>query len=232
MSPSSSLSHASRAIAPRRNDFDLVAPIYDPLATLVFCGAIRRSQVALLPHLAGARSAIVIGGGTGWFLLELLRRTNISQILYVEKSQRMLRRSRMLVKRKMPEAAARVEFRLGTEASLAESDGAFDVIVTNFFLDIFNDDNCVAVAQALDQCLVSDGRWLFVDFHTPPPGPARWFATVLFKVMFTFFNVLSHMESRRPPRYSAAFARLGLSPLVSRGFYANIIRAQLLEKRA
>src|SRR3954471_12228451 len=83
----------------RTNDFDLVSPIYDVLATLSFAGSIHRAQVALLPELADIDTALIIGGGTGWFLLELLRRTKVRRVTYLELSPKMLRKSKALVEK-------------------------------------------------------------------------------------------------------------------------------------
>jgi len=214
----------------RRNNFDLVAPIYDTLATVVFAGAIRRAQTSLLPQLQGRQNALILGGGTGWFLLELLERTDVGKVLYVEKSGNMLDKSEQLLLAHRPDWARRVEFRLGTEESVLPEDGPFDLLVTNFFLDLFSDANCAQMIERLYPNLADKGRWLFVDFHTPEAGWERLAAKSLFKVMFTFFNVTSQMESRRPPPYQTTFDRLGLRTEVEQHFYGSMIRAKLLAK--
>jgi tRNA (cmo5U34)-methyltransferase len=211
-----------------RNDFDMVAPIYDALATLVFAGAIRRAQVSLLHRLRGLDRGLILGGGTGWFLLELLERTDIKRVLYVEMSPKMLESSRQLIAQRRPEFLSRVEFRLGTEQSVTSEDGPFDLLVTNFFLDLFSDQNCAQMIERLHPNLAKDGRWLFVDFHTPEGGWQRVAAVGLFKVMFTFFNVTSKMESKRPPHYQGTFDRLGVRTDVEEHFYGSMIRAKLL----
>jgi len=212
----------------KQNDFDLVAPIYDGLATLVFGGAIKRSQIACLDQLENVESALVIGGGTGWILHELLTRTSVKRVLYVELSASMLEKSRRLVERSHPEWLSRVEFRCGTEESIEQSDLPFDLIVTNFFLACFNDANCTQMIQRLHRFMGPDGRWLFVDFQLPLFGPARLAAKALFKVMFTFFNLASDLESKGPPNYSLGFDPLKLRTLHDRRFYADMIRVKVL----
>jgi tRNA (cmo5U34)-methyltransferase len=214
----------------RRNNFDLVAPFYDALAAFVFAGAIRRAQLALIPNLADANSVLIIGGGTGWFLLEVLRRTPIGRVLYVEKSPKMLNYSRELIQREAPDMLSRVEFRLGTEESIAAADGPFDVIVTNFFLDLFHEDNSAKIAERLSTNLAPTGRWLFVDFTMPENWFMRFCAIVLFKVMFTFFNIMAKMESRWPPNYDRIFSRIGLRTHTQRSFYGAMIHAKLLAR--
>jgi tRNA (cmo5U34)-methyltransferase len=214
------------------NDFDAVAPIYDGLATLVFGGAIRRSQLALVSELQSADSALVIGGGTGWILLELLARTPVGRVVYIEKSGSMLEKSRRLIERRHPEWLSRVTFCHGTEESLTASDGPFDLIVTNFFLACFDDTNCTQMIERLYPHLAQHGRWLFVDFQVPEAGVKRMAALALFKVMFTFFNVMSDLESKGPPNYWLGFDRLPLRTLQDRTFYAGMIRVKLMGNAA
>lgn len=230
MTTSSADTFSDEAHRARRNDFSLVAPIYDGLASLVFGGAIRRAQVQLLPALRDTRRALIIGGGTGWFLLELLDRTDVEHVLYVEKSEIMLDKSRALLEARAPQWASRVEFRLGTDESVTAQDGAFDLLVTNFFLDLFNDTNCAHMIEKLAAILSAGGRWLFVDFHTPEGGWQRTASDALYTVMYGFFALTSHIESRRPPNYQDTFERVGIQTEVEEQFYATMIRAKLMRK--
>jgi ubiquinone/menaquinone biosynthesis C-methylase UbiE len=214
----------------RRNDFDLLAPVYDELAGLVFGPAARRAQTELLPKLYDVQRALIMGGGTGWFLRALLEQTRVQRVLYVEKSANMLLRSRELLAARAPAQLARVEFRLGTEESLSASDGPFDLIVTNFFLDQFDDPSCALIIERLAAQLAAAGRWLFVDIHTPESGWERVVAKMLFKLVYTFVGVTSHVEARKPPLYQATFDRLQLRTQLEATFNRNMIRARLLTK--
>jgi tRNA (cmo5U34)-methyltransferase len=214
-----------------RNDFDLVSPVYDALAGLVFAGAIRRSQIALLPALQHADRVLVIGGGTGWFLYELLARTPARRVVYLELSREMLERSRALVAKRAPEWLDRVEFRHGTQADLGRHE-QFDVIATNFFLGCFSDENCARVVAELFPHLGERGQWLHVDFVYPKSGLTRLCALVLFRVMYLFFNVFSGLEARRPPRSALGFARLPLDTEQGATFYGGMIDAKLMRLRA
>jgi ubiquinone/menaquinone biosynthesis C-methylase UbiE len=216
----------------KRNDFDLVAPIYDGLASLVFGGAIRRSQLAYVPDVRSVDNALVIGGGTGWFLLELLARTDVKRVVYVELSESMLEKSRELIRGRNPDWLSRVKFLHGTEQSITAQDGPFDLIVTNFFLACFGDANCTQMIERLYPHLSPKGRWLFVDFEVPPGGVNRVAANVLFKVMFTFFNVVSDLESKGPPNYGLGFGKVKLRTLLDRTFYAGMIRVRLMANAA
>ncbi|UOQ74624.1 class I SAM-dependent methyltransferase [Hymenobacter cellulosilyticus] len=99
--------------------FDRVAPFYDPLARLVFGNALQRAQQAALAGLpAGRPRVLIIGGGSGWVLGEVLQRRPDSRVLYLEASAMMLAKSRATLLHTTPDRAAQVEFRLGTEQDL------------------------------------------------------------------------------------------------------------------
>ncbi|MBC8084152.1 MAG: class I SAM-dependent methyltransferase, partial [Hymenobacter sp.] len=118
--------------------FDRVATFYDPLSRLVYGRALLRAQqFALTAGLPpGAPHLLVIGGGTGRVLLEILRRRPQATVLYLEASPLMLDQARAGLHRHLPAAAAQVEFRLGTEVALPGRE-TFDGLVTFFFLDLF-----------------------------------------------------------------------------------------------
>ena len=154
----------------------------------------------------------------------------MEHVLYVEKSENMLDKSRELLESRAPQWANRVEFRLGTEESVTAQDGAFDLLVTNFFLDLFHDTNCVHMIEQLASKLSPTGRWLFVDFHTPEGGWQRTASDALYTVMYGFFSLTSQIESRRPPRYQETLDRLGIRTELEEMFYATMIRAKLMRK--
>jgi tRNA (cmo5U34)-methyltransferase len=211
-----------------RNNFDLVAPVYE-LTTLVFGGSVRRSQRVLLKELGPVKTILVIGGGTGWFLVELLEQTNAQRIIYLEKSKKMLDMSRRLVQRRLPARLERVEFRHGTEDSVTSNDGPIDLVVTNFFLSQFTTDNCLKIARRLHSRLTPSSRWLFVDFEKPAErGWQRWAALAMYKLMFTFFILVSDLESRRQPDWEYVFGQLHMRPAVHKQFFAGMIHGKIL----
>ena len=126
--------------APTPPDFSRVARVYDGLASVVFGRAQRRAQQAALlaglPLAGPTPHVLVLGGGSGWVLTELLGQCPAAQVLYLETSATMLTLAQARLRRLAPGAAAQVEFRQGSERALAPGE-QFDVIVTFFVLDCF-----------------------------------------------------------------------------------------------
>lgn len=204
--------------------FDRVAAFYDPLSRLVYGRALVRAQhyalAASLPP--GAPHLLIIGGGTGHVLLEVLRQRPKAAVLYLEASPQMLGKARALLVRRWPAAVGQVEFRLGTEASLTSHD-AFDAIITFFFLDLFEPQRLHRIMARLHASRKPTAPWLLADF-----APARtWWQRWLLAAMYSFFRLTTGISGRMLPPFRAELARLGLQTEHSKYFFGGMIEASV-----
>jgi ubiquinone/menaquinone biosynthesis C-methylase UbiE len=219
-----------QAAATRENltGFDRVAWCYDALAGLAFGPAQKNAQRAALTGLpGGAPKVLILGGGTGWVLAEVLRRRPQATVLYLEASPNMLDRARRRLAAELPQAQAQVEFRHGTEVALAPAE-KFDVVVTFFVLD------CIALAD-LDQALAMlraalrpGAPWLLADFRPARRGWRRW----LLRLMYAFFRLTTGLRARELPALHPALAQLGLRPHRSKLFFWTAIEATIFLQAA
>ena len=201
--------------------FDRVAWCYDALVALVFGPALRRAQRAALVGLPPeAPHVLILGGGTGWVLGEVLRRSPRATVLYLEASGRMLARARARLAREHPAAAGQVTFRHGTQANLAPEE-SFDTLITFFVLD------CLAAADvgpALRRLRTSQrpgAPWLLADFRPAERGWRR----VLLALMYGFFRFATGLQARKLPLLRRALGQLGLRPTRRRLFFGGAIEA-------
>jgi tRNA (cmo5U34)-methyltransferase len=201
--------------------FDRVAWCYDALSSLVFGSALQRAQRAALVGLpVGSPHVLILGGGTGWVLLEVLRLRPQAVVLYLEASPNMLARARARLARECPQALAQVEFRHGTQGALGPNE-RFDALITFFVLDcIARPDLAGALAQ-LRACQRPNAPWLLADFRPARRG-WRW---VLLGLMYTFFRLTTGLRARELPDLAAALVRLGLHPVHRARFYAGAVEA-------
>lgn len=202
--------------------FDRVAAFYDPLARLVYGRALQRAQCAALEAglPASGPRVLVIGGGTGWILLELLSRRPAARVLYLEASPRMLKKARALLSSHLPDALPQVEFRLGTEAALGPLD-TFDALVTFFFLDLFEPARLQLLLQALQKTRKPGAPWLLADF-----APAQtWWQRALLTAMYQFFRLTTGISGRTLPPFREGLARLGLRQQHSASFFGGLVEA-------
>ncbi len=206
-------------VARLSGNFDRVAWCYDALAALVFGSSLRRAQRAALAGLpAGAPHVLVLGGGTGWVLGEVLRRRPRATVLYLEASGPMLARAAARLRRMGPDAAGQVEFRLGTEARLGPAE-QFDTLVTFFVLDCFP---LPALGPALARLAAARhpaAPWLLADFRQP----RRAWQRALLGAMYGFFGAVAALRIRRLPDLHGALAGLGLRPAGQTFFFGGAV---------
>lgn len=208
-------------------DFGRLARVYDLLAGLVFGRALRRAQQdalrAGLPLAGPAPRVLVLGGGPGWVLTELLRQCPAAQVLYLEASAAMLARARARLRRVLPQAAGQVVFRQGSEQALGSAE-QFDALVTFFVLDCFTLTALPAGVGRLQAARQPGAPWLVADFGPPQ----RWWQRVLLRTMYLFFRLAVGLRTQQLPPWPAALAALGLKIQQQSTHYAGFILSQVL----
>lgn len=199
-----------------------MAWLYDALAALVFGPALRNTQRAALAGLpAGAPHVLILGGGTGWVLAEVLRRRPAARVLYLEASPRMLARAQA---RLAPGQRTQVEFRHGTQAALAAGE-TFDAVLTFFVLDCIAGPELPAALDQLHTALRLGGRWLLADFRPARRGWRRW----LLAAMFWFFRLTTRLRARELPDFAAALVARGLRGEAKGRFYGGATEAVVFQ---
>jgi len=209
-------------------DFGRVASVYDVLAGVVFGRAQRRAQQAALaaglPLAGAAPRVLVLGGGSGWVLTELLRHCPAARVLYLETSAAMLGRAQARLQRVAPGAGAQVEFRQGSEQALGPAE-QFDVVVTFFVLDCFTLTEFPAALACLQAARRPRALWLVADFR-----PARtWWQRTLLRVMYLFFRITVGLRAQQLPPWPTALAALGLENRYQATYYGDFILCQVLQ---
>jgi len=206
------------------NNYDKIANQYDFLSRLVFFKSQVKAQIDQLKYIPDNSTILIAGGGTGWILEEIAKIKPIGlHIVYVEISQKMiaLSKSRFVGNNK-------VEFiHLGIEDF--KTDQVFDVILTPFLFDNFNEDRAEKVFDFLDSILKKSGLWFFVDFSLNPKN-GRWWKSLILKSMYTFFKVIRIVETNRLIDIHQWFNRKVYLMLEQQFYYGNFISATVYKK--
>jgi tRNA (cmo5U34)-methyltransferase len=203
--------------------FDRVASFYDPLAKLVFGSSLQDAQRWLLPCIPSSSTILIIGGGSGWLLQQVLEHTSPVRIVYLEASGKMLQ-----LAQQQNLAPPVVEFRHGTDADLPPHE-EFDIIITPFLLDLFPEERLSRLMQRLYGVLDPGGLWLFADFWPVQQKPPLW-QKLLAKSMYLFFGLLSDVQGRKLPDYRRHFDELGLKEKQCVGFYKGFVQSKIYRK--
>ncbi|GAB3193762.1 ubiquinone/menaquinone biosynthesis C-methylase UbiE [Pontibacter aydingkolensis] len=205
--------------------FDKVAPFYDALARLIYGDALQKAQLYLLPFIPDKSRVLVIGGGSGWLLKQLILTGKQLDILYVDASPRMLNKAEAKYKSLVQPHSCQVIFRLGTEAALAPHE-QFNVIITPFLLDLYPPQRLRRLMQKLSGSLTAGGLWLFADF-CPVQYPMPWWQKTLVWGMYTFFGAVSGVQAKKLPEYDFHFDSLGLQKIASESFYSEFVQGKV-----
>lgn len=209
-------------------NFNRVARFYDALAGVVFGRAQRRAQQAALqaglPLAPAAPRVLVLGGGGGWVLTELLHQCPAAQVLYLETSGAMLARTQARLRRLAPSAVGQVEFRLGSEQALGPAE-QFDVVVTFFVLDCFTLAEFPGALARLRAARRPGALWLVADFQPP----RTWWQRQLLRLMYLFFRFTVGLRAQQLPPWPTALRDLGLQIRHQSSYYGDFILCQVLQ---
>ena len=171
----------------RSNDFDKVAPFYDRLARLIFRKSIKKAQMEYLHLIKPASKILILGGGTGWILKEIIDRQPEVEITYVEKSTRMVE----LAKTACPNC--NIEF-VNLAFEEWQTEEKFDFIMCNFFLDVFQSQKLKdQIIPKIKSLIAENGGLLVADFQV---NQSIWQKLLLW-AMHRFFGLFSNMESQK-----------------------------------
>lgn len=181
----------------KKSGFDSVAYIYEALAYVVFGNSLRKAQRTFLHRLPVKGHILIIGGGAGWILKEVLERCPDLKVDYVEASEKMI----SLARYKVPDRN-NVKFIHGTEESIPMQQ--YDCIITNFFLDVFSEKNLSVVMRLLLEKLKTDGIWLCTDFRATNRAGHK----LLIWLMHRFFRLYASLESKVLLDFRPYFARV------------------------
>lgn len=207
-------------------DFNGIAPLYDTLAFVVFGRQLRQAQTVFLDTIPAGASVLIVGGGTGWLLEQVLTRCQPSRCVYLEASAKMLARAtdRMV----QNSVTGCVDFRLGTESSLAP-DEQFDAILTSFVLDVFSERTLqTQFIPRLRRALKPAGVWLITDFvHTDV-----WWQKVLLWGMVRFFRLTTGMQARSLANWQLMLVNCGLQRLSYQPRVGGMVSAEVWSRPA
>lgn len=205
--------------------FQRIAPVYDILARMVFGNSIDAAQKVYLHLLPKKSSILIVGGGSGRILPELISLCAPFKITYVEASSNMLRLAKKNV-RPQWEQQLDIQFIHGTEEDIPKTD-RYDVLMTFFLFDLFGSEEATQLAVRLANFLKPSGYWLIADFQ--PNSKKRW-KQMLLNSMYFFFRLVSQLKNNSLPDYQKIIQDLHFYPVHKKFFYRKFIVSIMYRK--
>jgi ubiquinone/menaquinone biosynthesis C-methylase UbiE len=169
--------------------FSLLAPFYSCLG-LVLGSTLRRARREFIDSLAPATRILIVGGGNGQVLTDLLKHQPKASIDYLDIAPGMIASAKKSLHKLHPEKVDQVNFIC---ADLMNHDLAnqYDLIITQFFLDCFTENTLDKVMKKLHSALLTQGQWLFCDFTAN-----RAFGRLCAFLLYPFFRLVCGIEAR------------------------------------
>ncbi len=103
----------------------------------------------------------------------------------------------------------------------------YDLIVSHFFLDCLATDEVFALAGRVSSVATPDARWVVSEFAVPKGTFGRWVARPVITLLYRAFGVLTGLQVRQLPDYSAALSAAGFSLQNQRSWLLGLLVAQV-----
>lgn len=165
------------------NGFNAIAPYYDQLASFIFGKSIANAQTHFLKLVPANAKVLVLGGGTGWWLKHLQQDNPHCEIWFIDASSEML--------------SGAVKNSVGTLTPIHGTDEnipsiQFDVVITYFFLDMFEGEEIKRVISRIKAALKPEGIWLISDFVN-----TKFWHRIVLLLMYRFFKFTCGIHSSK-----------------------------------
>ncbi|MBB6459734.1 class I SAM-dependent methyltransferase [Flammeovirga kamogawensis] len=208
----------------KKDRFDGVAFIYDALAYLVFGKSITSIQSIHFDKISLGRRILFIGGGTGKLLLEIDKRLQPSEIVYIEMSPKMMELSKKHI------VSAPITY-VTDSYEVAKNYGQFDLIITNFFLDVLQEKALKTFISTTPSLLNKRGLWLISDFRIARKKPLKYLHKFLHWSMITFFKVTANLQNTTLYNYVELITTNNFRIKATATTYKKMIFSVLVEKK-
>jgi ubiquinone/menaquinone biosynthesis C-methylase UbiE len=179
---------------------------------------LHRAQLEYVSKIPSHANVLILGGGTGKILKDVCRQSSSLQIYYVEASSEMIERAR----KNVDQSKNQVHFIHGTEHSIPKTIH-FDVVITNFFLDMFSDAGVSQLIAVVSRAVKKESTWMVTDFVRPKKSLYR----LLLRIMYLFFRTFCKIEARQLPLWENELKKAGLQEKKNELFYGGFIKSVL-----
>jgi len=167
-----------------------------------------QAQLHFIPSIADGSSLLILGGGTGWWLEELLKHKPGVHVVFVDIADQMIQLASNRMK-----GSARVKFIEGTVTDIP-ADLKVDYVVTHFYLDLIPESQLSQSIIEIVRHLKPGGRWMVTDFMPP----AKWNHRIISWIMHRFFRIWTRHPNSRLINWEQSLMNNGLN-LVSEAYY-------------
>lgn len=193
---------------------DPIARWYRWLEYLAFGRALERRRNAFLPDVADARRALVLGEGDGRFLARLVAAMR-GAVDYVDLSARMLDLARS-------RCGGQIHYIAGDARTIPLRESEYDLIVTHFFLDCFDEPDATALIRRVAAAAKPQSRWLISEFRD-----ANWWSHLSVASLYWFFRIATGLKTQRLIDHRPLLRKHGFVLVKSEQAHAGLLVSEL-----
>lgn len=209
-----------------KGGYDRIAFVYDFIAKIFSFNQINRSQLGFLSHLSAQQTCLIIGGGTGYFLQKLLEQNKTIRVTYVDASEKMIAFAQERIRKNNPSALKRVTF-ICKRVEDFEFE-MYDVIVCNYFLDLFENSYVDKLVATFKRQLNSSGLLYVTDFDVPEQkGALRWCTESGLKILYVIHRQVTQIHAYRLPAIQQSMMEHGFVVMHSKKYLKGILKCCL-----
>ncbi|RYD24223.1 MAG: class I SAM-dependent methyltransferase [Verrucomicrobiaceae bacterium] len=169
--------------------FDTLAPFYRTMEFLSAGGKLQECRTAFLKEIPSPENILIAGEGHGRFLPLCAERFPEARITVIDASSAMLEIARRKV------ASDKIRFLHVDVLKWEGPPGAFDLVVTHFFLDCFPPEELAVVVARLAESATPDAHWLLADFQVPDGRAASLRSRLILALLYSFFRLVTGLRA-------------------------------------
>lgn len=222
---------SATSINAKPKGFDHLASFYDAFTCLISLNYINKSQNTFISELHSNKKGLILGGGTGYFLQKLLEQNQHIEITYVDFSMKMIEYAKKRISKTNPNDLHRVTF-ICKAVELIEFN-EYDLIVCNYFLDMFDSKYVTILSKKMRKSLVTGGYLYVTDFTIPQKNIFfQWGTQTGLKLLYYFFNCTTQLKANKLPEINTILQHEGFTFTHTKDFLHGILRCRLYKKNS
>lgn len=209
--------------------FDRIAFFYDKMAAFASFNQINKSQFAFISQISTQSTCLILGGGTGYFLQRLLATHKTIQITYVDASEKMIEYSKRRILKHQPEDLHRISFVCADVADFKFE--TYDVIVCNYFLDLF-EEKFIQILLMQFHTALSEGGILYVtDFVLYTSQSVQSYVSKInLWVLFHFFSFATNLQTKKLVDLEQQILLTRFKITIRKKFLGGMLQSIILKK--
>ena len=210
--------------------FDRIARHYRWLETAAFGSILQMARTRWIEKIAEPKRVLILGEGNGRFLCEFLCAYPKAAVDCVDASARMLDLAHGRVLKVLPQALSGVRFLREDIVSWSPS-GSYDLLVTNFVLDCFGQDEVSLIIRKLAQAATPDAYLFLSDFCVSRKYFSRVHAKIWLAVMYRFFRATTGIRAKRLADPTNELGANGFVCLSRSHWRLGLVKSELWQRR-